>query len=82
MAGAIIAAWLLKLLMSSGYDVGNLGATLGAYTNPTESIVAHPFLALGLEIIATFFLMFVIMGTAVTGGAWARAPRSAASASA
>jgi len=65
--GAIIAAWLLNLLMSAGYEVGNLGATLGAYPAPADGGVAHPFLAVGLEIIATFFLMFMVMGTAVDG---------------
>lgn len=63
--GAILAAWLLKVLMSGMFDVGNIGATLGAYTDGADPNLTHPGLAFGLEVIATFFLMFVIMGTAV-----------------
>ena len=63
-AGATVAAFLLKLLMSGAYDVGNVGATLGALTE-SGSEHANAIGAVALEAIATFFLMFVIMGTAV-----------------
>ncbi len=62
--GATAAAFLLKLLMSGAYDVGNVGATLGALTQ-SGSGSANALRAVALEAIATFFLMFVIMGTAV-----------------
>ena len=62
--GAIVAAFLLKLLMSGAYDVGNVGATLGALTD-SGSGHANAIAAVALEAIATFLLMFVVMGTAV-----------------
>jgi len=63
-AGAIAAAMLLKLLLSGSYDVGNVGATLGTLTMDSSGAVS-PVRAVALEAIATFFLMFVIMGVAV-----------------
>ena len=70
-AGAIVAAVLLKLLLAGSYDVGNVGATLGTLTMADSGGVG-PGRAVALEAIATFFLMFVIMGVAVdergTGG--------------
>ncbi len=64
LVGATVAAFLLKVLMSGAYDVGNVGATLGALTQG-GSEHASAIGAAALEAIATFFLMFVIMGTAV-----------------
>lgn len=64
LAGATVAALLLKVLLSATYDVGNLGATLGSLTMADSGAVS-PASAVGLEVIATFFLMFVIMGAAV-----------------
>ncbi len=64
LAGATAAALLLKVLLSATYDVGNLGATLGSLTM-VDSGTVGPGRAVGLEVIATFFLMFVIMGCAV-----------------
>ncbi len=63
-AGAILAALLLKLLLSGSYDVGNVGATLGTLTT-ADSGAEGPGRAVALEFIATFLLMFVIMGSAV-----------------
>jgi MIP family channel proteins len=62
--GAVVAAFLLKTLLSGAYDVGNVGATLGAMSQAGSEHYA-PGKVVVLEIIATFFLMFVIMGTAV-----------------
>ena len=64
LAGATAAAVLLKLLLSASYDVGNIGATLGSLTMADSGAVG-PGRAVGLEAIATFLLMFVIMGVAV-----------------
>ena len=64
LAGATAAALLLKVLLSGPYEVGNLGATLGSLTTHGSEHLG-PGRAVGLETIATFFLMFVIMGTAV-----------------
>ncbi|MCZ6543071.1 MAG: aquaporin [Planctomycetota bacterium] len=64
LVGAIAAALLLKMLLAGAYDVGNIGATLGEFSRAgSEHVSAGK--TLGLETIATFFLMFVIMGTAV-----------------
>ena len=63
--GAICAAYLLKVLMQGVFDVGNIGATLGALTDGKDPAMTAPGFACVLEFIATFFLMFVIMGTAV-----------------
>jgi MIP family channel proteins len=62
--GAVVAAVLLKTLLSGAYEVGNIGATLGELSRAGGENYA-PAKVVGLEIIATFFLMFVIMGTAV-----------------
>lgn len=64
--GAVVAAFLLKTLLSDVYAAAiestHIGATLGSLsTGESQNIMA----VLGLEIIATFFLMWVIMGTAV-----------------
>ncbi len=64
LAGATAAALLLKVLLSGSYDVGNIGATLGSLTG-TDPGAVGPVRAVVLEVIATFFLMFVIMGVAV-----------------
>ncbi len=64
-AGSVFAAFLLSTLFTGpGYDVEavKLGATLGSMSSGEAISVAG---VLGLEVIATFFLMFVIMGTAV-----------------
>lgn len=67
--GAVLAAFLLNMLMSGEYadaiEKLKLGATLGTYTNGEDPNLTSPYLAFGLELIATFFLMFVIMGTVV-----------------
>ncbi len=65
-AGAVVAAYLLRQLFSPGYDVGNLGATLGELSRADSEhrSVRGTF---GLEMIGTFFLMFAVMGTAVDG---------------
>ncbi len=60
--GAVVAAVLLKTFLAGAYDVGNVGATLGALSTGES---ANPMAVLGIEIVATFFLMFVIVGTAV-----------------
>ncbi len=63
--GAIIAALLLRWIFGAALGaekVGNVGATLGSLTSGDEPL---PGMAVLLEMIATFFLMFVIMGTAV-----------------
>ena len=64
LAGAIGAAAVLKAALSGVYDVGQvkLGATLGSLSSGEN---VNLLAALVLEIIGTFFLMFVIMGTAV-----------------
>ncbi len=64
LAGAVVAAYLLRQLFSAGYDVGNLGATLGelSLSDSEHRSVRGTF---GLEMIGTFFLMFAVMGTAV-----------------
>ncbi len=58
LGGAAVAAVVLKATFpADAVEVAQLGATLGSATNPGVILI--------LEIIATFFLMFVIMGTAV-----------------
>ena len=64
LVGAIIAALALKVLLSDAYYVGEAGVTLGEFSRAGSDHVSDAK-TLGLEIIATFFLMFVIMGTAV-----------------
>ncbi len=62
LAGAIAAAAVLKAALSGSYDVDGvkLGATLGSL-NEGGNVLG----VIVLETIGTFFLMFVIMGTAV-----------------
>ena len=62
LAGAIAAAAVLKAALSGSYDVVGvkLGATLGSL-NEGGNVLG----VIVLETIGTFFLMFVIMGTAV-----------------
>ncbi|MHC5008393.1 MAG: MIP/aquaporin family protein [Planctomycetota bacterium] len=62
--GAVVAAFLLKTLLAGAYEVGNVGATLGEFSRAGGENYA-PIKVLGLEAIATFFLMFVVIGTAV-----------------
>lgn len=64
LVGAIAAAFALKGLLAGAYDLGNIGATLGEFSRAGSAHVSAAK-TLGLEIIATFFLMFVILGTAV-----------------
>ena len=64
-AGSVVAALLLKVLMASSFDVGNIGATLGPLTDGYDPTKTNVLAAVGLEAIGTFFLMFVILGTAV-----------------
>ncbi len=63
--GGIAAAFLLKTLLAGAFDVGNIGATLGSLTDGNDPTKTNAMAAIGLEAIGTFFLMFVIMGTAV-----------------
>ena len=62
LAGAIAAAAVLKAALAGSYDVVGvkLGATLGSL-NEGGNVLG----VIVLEAIGTFFLMFVIMGTAV-----------------
>ncbi len=62
LAGAIAAAAVLKAALSGSYDVDGvkLGATLGSL-NEGGNVLG----VIVLETVGTFFLMFVIMGTAV-----------------
>jgi MIP family channel proteins len=64
LAGAVAAALLLKVTFAPLAEFGlqNLGATLGSYTTGED---LHIGAALALEVVATFFLMFVIMGVGV-----------------
>ena len=65
LAGAIAAAFVLKWSLGGAFDVGNIGATLGALTDEVAADKTNVPAALLLEAIGTFFLMFVILGTAV-----------------
>lgn len=64
--GAIIAAYALKIIVDS-VNLGGIqaGATVGTLTEPA------PFVAMGVEIILTFFLVNTILHTAVAGKAGA-----------
>lgn len=65
LVGAVMAAWLLSAAFpSKALASGKLGATLGSLTSH-DAEMSTVALALVLEIIATFFLMCVIMGSAV-----------------
>jgi len=61
-AGAIVAAYVLKIVVDS-VNLGDIqgAATAGALTEPA------PFVAMGVEIILTFFLVNTILHTAVGG---------------
>ncbi len=63
--GSVVAALLLKVLLASTFEIGNIGATLGPLTDGHDPTKTNVMAALGLEAIGTCFLMFVIMGTAV-----------------
>ncbi|MFG0329200.1 MAG: MIP/aquaporin family protein [Phycisphaerales bacterium] len=67
LAGAVAAAGVLKVGLMSGWstqiETTSLGATLGAFSAAGEAQSA--MLTLLFEFIATFFLMFVIIGSAV-----------------
>ena len=65
LAGAIAAAFVLKWSLGGAFEVGNIGATLGALTDGVDADKTNVPAALVLEAIGTFFLMFVILGTAV-----------------
>lgn len=65
LAGAIAAAFVLKSSLGGAFEVGNIGATLGALTDEVAADKTNVPAALVLEAIGTFFLMFVILGTAV-----------------
>jgi MIP family channel proteins len=54
-----IAAAMLKWLLDGPYDVGDIAATLGTFSIGEHADVTKVII---LEIIATFFLMAVIMG--------------------
>ena len=60
--GAIVAAYLLTVIVGS-VNLGGIqaGATVGTLTEPA------PYMALGVEIILTFFLVNTILHTAVAG---------------
>src|SRR5688500_2144912 len=61
-AGAIVAAYVLKIVVDS-VNLGDIqgSITAGALTEPA------PFVAMGVEIILTFFLVNTILHTAVGG---------------
>ena len=61
-AGAIVAAYVLKIVVDS-VNLGDIqgSITAGALTEPA------PFIAMGVEIILTFFLVNSILHTAVAG---------------
>jgi aquaporin TIP len=58
--GAVCAAALIRAAFENAAAV-NFGATLGSLS----STASNAGLVVALEVVATFFLMFVIMGTAV-----------------
>lgn len=59
--GSALAAKLLTLMfLAPVVEAGKLGATLGSISNPDNTA-----LLFALEALATFFLMFTIMGSAV-----------------
>ena len=63
LVGSVLAALLLKELFSEqAVEAGKLGATVGTLSNATGSAVWHMLI---LEGVATFFLMFAVLGTAV-----------------
>lgn len=70
LAGSVAAAALLKAAFTeNAATVGKLGATLGSLSTGEQS---DTIMVLALEAVATFFLMFSVLGSAVdqrgTGG--------------
>ena len=65
--GGIAAAFLLKATMVPAFEFANshIGETLGKYSNASEPDMLSAWRVLVLEGLATFFLMWVIMGVAV-----------------
>jgi len=67
--GGIAAAFLLKATMVPAFEFANshIGETLGKYSNASDPDMLSAWRVLLLEGLATFFLMWVIMGVAVDG---------------
>ena len=67
--GGIAAAFLLKATMAPAFEFANshIGETLGKYSNASDPDMLSAWRVLVLEVLATFFLMWVIMGVAVDG---------------
>ena len=67
--GGIAAAFLLKATMVPAFEFANshIGETLGKYSNASDPDMLSAWRVLVLEGLATFFLMWVIMGVAVDG---------------
>ena len=67
--GGIAAAFLLKATMVPAFEFANshISETLGKYSNASEPDMLSAWRVLVLEGLATFFLMWVIMGVAVDG---------------
>ena len=67
--GGIAAAFLLKATMVPAFEFANshIGETLGKYSNASDPDMLSAWGVLVLEGLATFFLMWVIMGVAVDG---------------
>ena len=65
--GGICAALLLKATMAHGYAFAqeHIGETLGLYSGTGSEDLISAWRVLVLEAVATFFLMWVIMGVAV-----------------
>lgn len=65
--GGIAAAYLLKATLVPAFEFANdhIGETLGTYSGTAGPDMVSAWRVLVLEAIATFFLMWVIMGVAV-----------------
>jgi aquaporin Z len=65
--GGIAAAYLLKVTMVPAFEYANshIGETLGKYSDSANPDLISAWRVLVLEAIASFFLMWVIMGVAV-----------------
>ena len=65
--GGLVAAFLLKEIIVSGCTSAseNIGETIGKYSGSEGAELISAWRVLSLEAIATFFLMWVIMGVAV-----------------
>jgi len=75
LAGCTAAVGLLSVLLDpAAVEAARHGATLGSLSSGETASIAR---LAGLEIIATFFLMFVIMGTAVDPRGAGRTPGAA-----